>query len=180
MIWAWIGLQHTCRWSGNITAYCWQNYVKDKCVSWCLYSRTFCNRDVNALATYCKKLEQLDILGTREVTYTTIQRWETIQIQPYKGEKPYKYNHTKVRKHTNTTIQRWETIQIQPYKGEKLYTYNHTMVRNHTNITVQRWETIQIQPYKGEKPYKYNHYMGGLIKHGPLYSNICMLDHQCI
>jgi len=46
------------------------------CVFCINHFRTVCDRDLTALANNCKKLEQLDILGTREVTVKDAQKYK--------------------------------------------------------------------------------------------------------
>ena len=44
--------------------------------------RTVCDTDMDAIATFCTLMEQLDILGTREVSPSAVQRYLiTIQAQ---------------------------------------------------------------------------------------------------
>jgi len=40
-----------------------------------VFARTVCDTDLEALASYCPLMEQLDILGTREVSPSAVHRY---------------------------------------------------------------------------------------------------------
>ena len=51
------------------------------CKYWCCYfflinCRTVCDDDLNAISSNCPDLEQLDILGTRQVSEESVLRWD--------------------------------------------------------------------------------------------------------
>ena len=42
--------------------------------------RTVCDKDMNEIAERCPNMEQLDILGTREVSQAAAQKWVRLKI----------------------------------------------------------------------------------------------------
>ena len=64
------------RWCIRFYLYCnWVTFVKKNSCCWCVCFRTICDTDLEAVASCCTLMEQLDILGTREVSPTAVQRY---------------------------------------------------------------------------------------------------------
>jgi len=42
--------------------------------------RTICDTDLDAVANFCPLMEQLDILGTREVSPSAVQRYVRVEV----------------------------------------------------------------------------------------------------